>query len=119
MGVNRRSIEVTAFGRKVNVVAEDIEIDFEGQKKIVTMRRLFHGEISEIASQSMEVKFIGSVPQTKLDQIKMQDLGLLKSLVTAPFSIDMPSIQLLEQYIAQMLIDEFNILNEQEPKKNS
>lgn len=96
---------------------KDIEITFNGEKKIVKMKRLTFGEMNQLTEEATDVKVINGSPMIKVSQKALKEIGLLKAIVEAPFTIDMNSIQGLDADTGNLLFEEFSEMNQQSSKK--
>jgi hypothetical protein len=96
---------------------KDISILFNGKEAIVKMKRLTFGEMNQLTEEATDVKVVNGQPIVKVSQKALKEIGLLKSIVEAPFTIDLNSIQNLEAEIGSLLFDEFTELNSQTVKK--
>ena len=95
---------------------KQVEIEFNGKKELVVLKRLSFGEKNKLEEEATDIKVIGGQPVVKISTSKMKELALLKSITKAPFTIDLNSIQALPQEIGAKLFDEFTTLNEISPK---
>jgi len=98
---------------------KDIEIDWNGGKQIVKMKKLTFGEMNQLTEESTDVKIVNGQPIVKVSQKSLKELGLLKSIVSAPFTIDLGSIQGLDAEVGNLLFEEFSEMNQQDQKKNN
>lgn len=98
---------------------KDIEIIWNGEKRIVKMKKLTFGEMNQLTEESTDVKVVNGQPIVKVSQKSLKELGLLKSIVDAPFTLDIPSIQGLEADLGNILFEEFSEMNQQNQKKNN
>jgi len=97
---------------------KEIEIEWNGKKAIVRMKRLTFGELNQIQDLSADIKFFNGQPQVSLKQSVMREQSLLKAIVEAPFPISLEEIRKLDYAIGNLLFEEFSTLNSQEEKKN-
>jgi len=96
---------------------KDIEIIWNGENKVVRMKRLTFGERNQLTEEAVDIKIVNGQAIAKVSQKNLIELGLLKSIVDAPFTIDLKTIQNLDQEIGDLLTNEFSELNQQSPKK--
>lgn len=99
------------------VVIKDCEIDWNGQKAIVKLKRLTFGEVNQVNEESMDIKIVNGQPLVKISQAKLMELSLLKSIVEAPFTIDLTNIKNLDPNIGNELFQEHIALNSPDNKK--
>jgi hypothetical protein len=95
-----------------------IEIDWHGEKKSVRIKRISFGDMNEIKEKSMNVQAINSQPVVKMNQKVFIELSLLKGIIDAPFTVDLISIQNLDNEVGMKLYEEFVELNQLTEKKN-
>jgi hypothetical protein len=98
---------------------KEIEIDWNGGKHIVKLKRLTFGEMNQLTEEATDVKVINGQPIVKVSQKVLKEIGLLKSIVEAPFTLDIPSIQNLDSETGNLLFEEFSEMNQQGLKKNN
>lgn len=96
---------------------KDIEIEWNGKQEIVTLKRLTFGELNQVNEQSMEIKVVSGQPIVRVNQTAIKEIGLLKSITKAPFTIDINNIRDLDSAVGNMLFEEYTALNDQTPKK--
>jgi hypothetical protein len=97
---------------------KEVEIEWNGEKKIVKIKRLTFGEMNQLTEEATDIKVINGQPVVKISQKALKELSLLKSIMEAPFTISIQEIQNLDAEIGNRLFDEFTELNQQEVKKN-
>jgi len=95
----------------------EVEIDWNGKKELVRLRRLTFGEINQLTEDSTDIRVSNGQPVMKISQKVMRENGLLKSIVEAPFTICLSEIQNLDFEIGTKLFQAFEELNSQESKK--
>ena len=98
---------------------KDIEIDWNGKKEIVRIKKLTFGEMNQLTEEATDVKIINGQPIVKVSQKILKELGLLKSIIDAPFTVDLKTIQSLDSDLGNKLFEEFSDLNQQGEKKGS
>jgi len=91
----------------------DVEVEWEGKMGIVKMRRLTFGEMNELVEQSSKIKYVGAIADVAINQKMLKELGLLKSIIDAPFQLNIQSIQALDMDDGNKLFDAWNELNHQ------
>jgi hypothetical protein len=100
------------------MIKKVIEIEYNGSKANIVMKRLTFGEMNQLTEEATDVKVVAGQPIVKVSQKALKELGLLKSIIEAPFTIDLKNIQELDSEIGNLLFEEFTNLNEQSVKKN-
>lgn len=96
---------------------KDVEIEWKGEKKIVRIKRLSFGDMNELREKASDVKMIGGQPVVKLSQKILMEQSLVKGIVDAPFTVDITSIQALDNETGTKLYGEFVELNRLDEKK--
>jgi len=97
---------------------KEVKINWNGNEAIVRMKRLTFGEINQLTEEATDVKVMNGQPIVKVSQKALKELGLLKSIVEAPFTITVKSIQDLDAETGALLFETFTELNQQSIKKN-
>lgn len=95
------------------MVKEEVEIEWNGQKENVVLKRLTWGEMNQVLAESLgKVRVIGGeVPTLEFDIIRYREALLLKSIVEAPFKIDISQIRQLPQDVGDVLFQKAMELN--------
>ena len=100
----------------------EFDIDFEGKKEKVKIKKLAYGERSELTETFMKVEILGKNQQkTKYSYHDMIMNSMLKCIVTAPFPITRDYIySILEPNLGKDIYDKIDQLNKlnKETKKN-
>lgn len=99
----------------MEIEKKEISIDWEGRKEVVVIRKLTYGDILDLREESMDMKFIGTIPQIKFNSGKYELLSIHKSLMKAPFKIEVESIRSLPKETGELLakeVTEFSNLGE-------
>jgi len=102
----------------MEIEKREIPIDWEGRKETVVIKKLTYGDTLDLREESTDLKFIGTLPQIKFNSSKYELLSVFKSIMKAPFKIDLESIRQLPKDIGELLgkeVTEFSNLGE---KKN-
>lgn len=90
-----------------------VEIEWNGQKEKVVLKRLTWGEMNKLMAEvigKLKVKG-GDLPELDIDIVKWRELLLLYSIKSAPFSVDIESIRNLPAEIGEKLYREAEELN--------
>jgi hypothetical protein len=96
-------------GRKTTFA--ELEIDWNGKKEIIRLKKLSFGEMLDLNQTSAKMSMVGGVAKFDLDQKAMSENSLLKSIIFAPFPINNQSIRDLDNELGQELLTVFNDLN--------
>ena len=99
------------------MATKEITIVWNGEKKIVRMKRLSYGEMNQLTEEATDIKVVNGQPIVKVSQKALKELSLLKSITEAPFTVEIKSIQDLDAEVGSQLFEEFTTLNEQSAKK--
>jgi len=94
-----------------------VEISWNGQVGNVKMKKLNFGENLDLRNECMKLTVLGGQEKIELDQKKMSEQSLLRSIVEAPFQINLESIRSLEPEDGEKLLSAFNELNNPSIKK--
>ena len=94
-----------------------VEINWNNKKEKVKMKKLNFGENLDLRNECMKLTVLGGQEKIELDQKKMSEQSLLRSIVEAPFTIDLESIRSLEPEDGEKLLSTFNELNNPPIKK--
>lgn len=101
------------------MIKKTIEITYNELKSNVVIKRLSFGEMNQVNEDSTDVKVINGQPIIKISQKALKEQGLLRSIIEAPFTIDLKNIQDLDSETGNLLFEEFSELNQQDLKKNA
>lgn len=96
---------------------KEVQIDWQGRPERVVLKRLTFGEKNRLAEESTEIRLIAGQPNAKVSISAMKELGLLKSIITAPFPITLEQIRNLDPDTGELLFNEFQSLNNLDEKK--
>jgi len=99
----------------MEVEKKEISIDWEGRKEVVVIRKLTYGDVLDLREEAMDLKFIGMMPQVKFNSSKYELLSIHKSVMKAPFKIEVEAIRQLPKEIGELLakeVTEFSNLSE-------
>jgi len=100
------------------MITKDVEIEFNGKKETVKLKRLGFGEKNQLQEEATDIKVIGGQPVVKVSTSKLKELALLKSIVSAPFPITIQAIKELEQEVGDFLFEEYDALNKPKDAKS-
>jgi len=94
-------------------VTKTVKIIWEGKEAEVVLKKLTWGELNDIMRQSVgKIRMIGSeTPAVEFDMFTFRELLLLKSIVSAPFKVDIETIRGLDPEVADKLLAEALALN--------
>jgi len=90
---------------------KEIEIDWKGEKAKVIIKRLSFGERNDLIDQFMKMRLVGSQTVTEISYKEMIELALLKSIKSAPFTIDREGIRNLDPEVGDQIYAEVDALN--------
>ena len=97
---------------------KEVEIEYEGAKHKVTLKKLTFGERNQLMEECTDMKFIGGTPHIKVSNKNMREISLLKSIVSAPFPKTIQGIQDLDYEAGEILYAAFEEVNSVSDKKN-
>lgn len=102
----------------------DVEITYNGKNEIVKIKRLSFGEMNDVLDQAMgRIKIEPTGPSGKpgsnvtISQKILKEVGLLKSIVEAPFAVNMQNIQELDPADGNAIFEAWSELNNQDFQK--
>lgn len=92
---------------------EDVEIEWEGKKEIVSIKKFTWGERNKVIQDTIgKVKVLaGEFPQIEIDPIKWKESLLLHAIVKAPFKVDLETLRGLDPELAEKLVKKAEELN--------
>jgi len=102
-------------GKKISYT--ELEIDWEGKEEIIRIKKLSFGEMLDLNQMSAKMSMVGGIAKFDLDQKIMSENCLLKSIIAAPFILNIQSIRDLSNELGQELVALFNELNTPTDKK--
>jgi len=98
---------------------KEIEIDWNGLKEKVVIKRLTNGERNEIMRRSTELKIIpNSEPIVRVDPYNLKEVSMFKCIVKAPFPITEQVIKDLDFELADKIYSEIEAINSISEKKS-
>lgn len=95
----------------------DIEIDFNGKKEVVTIKKMTFGEKNDLMQQAIPTKVLGGQVMAELKHGTLKELSLLKAITKAPFTISMGEIRNLDPEVGEKLYQAIDKLNSVTPQK--
>lgn len=99
------------------IVYTECEIEWQGKKEVVLVKKLSFGEMLDLNQASAKMSYEGGQPRFTLDQKAMSEYSLLKGILEAPFTVNKESIRELDNETGQFLLTVFNRLNAPSDKK--
>jgi hypothetical protein len=102
-------------GRKI--VYTELVTEWEGKEEPIKIKKLSFGEMLDLNQMSAKMSMVGGIAKFDLDQKVMSENCLLKSIILAPFPINIQSIRDLPNELGQELVSLFNELNTPTDKK--
>jgi len=84
---------------------KEIEIEYEGQKAKVVIKRLTWGERNEVLRAAMgKLRMVGGdMPNVEWDQIAFMEAFVLKATKSAPFQLDVAVLRSLDPEIVDTI----------------
>jgi hypothetical protein len=94
-------------------VTRTVKVVWEGKEAEVVIKKLTWGELNDVMRQSIgKIRVIGSeTPAVDFDVFTFREQLLLKSIVSAPFKVDIETIRSLDPDVADRLLAEALALN--------
>ena len=100
-----------------NVRFVDIPITYNGKEDIVRIKKISFGDNLDIRQKCSKITVIGGQEKIEIDQQKLSEECLLKSIIKAPFNITLQEIRDLEMEIGEKLLEVYHEINTFSPKK--
>jgi len=97
---------------------KEIEIEWNGRPEKVVFKKLNYKEKMDILEAAVTVRLMGEIPDVQVNWRRAQDLAFIKSLIKAPFTIDINVIGELEPEVVENMIAEASKFNNLDLKKN-
>lgn len=88
-----------------------IKIKWNNQDRDVEIKRLTFGEMNDIQEQAIKSKIVGTSVQAVISQKTLKEVSLLKGIKTAPFEVDIQTIQGIPADLGNRLFEEINRYN--------
>lgn len=101
---------------KSRIVAT-FNINWNGKDAVVKIKKLNFGEFNEVQRASAKLTMFGGAPKLDIDAIAMNENAILRSLVDAPFPINIEEIRQIEKDVAEEILTNVNELNNPTDKK--
>jgi len=95
---------------------KEVEIEWQGKKEKVTLKKLTFGERNDLMSSFIRVKRVGNNMETQVDMKTMMEQSLLKTIIKAPFQVTIEGIRSLPVDIGDKLYaeaDKFNTISQE------
>ena len=100
-----------------NVRFIDVSVDFNGQEDTVRMKKLSFGENLELRQKVSKISVLAGQERVEVDQQKLSEECLLKSLIKAPFEINLQGIRDLDMELGEQLLESYREINTFTSKK--
>lgn len=94
------------------------EFMFAGRLEKFVFRKLNWGEKNKIKEDALDIRIIGGQQIIRVSPVKMIENAVVKCLVRAPCTIDLASIQGLDDKLGEAISDYVIELNNLNQKKN-
>ena len=98
-------------------VVGTFNIVFNGAEKPVKIKKLNFGEYNELQRACLKMTMLGGQPKMDLDPVAMNENSIFKSLLDAPFPIEMTAIRELDREVAEEILSNVNDINMPTDKK--
>jgi len=100
-----------------NVRFTDVPIDYNGKQEIVRLKKISFGENLDIRQKCSKISVLGGQERIEIDQQKLSEECLLKSIIKAPFQVTLAEIRDLEMEVGEKLLEVYRELNSFDSKK--
>jgi len=94
-----------------NIRFVDVAIEYDGQEQNVRMKKLSFGENLDLRQKVSKITVLGGQEKIELDQQKLSEECLLKSIIKAPFKIDLNGIRDLDMEVGERLLEVYREIN--------
>ena len=100
-----------------NVRFTDVTIDYNGKEEIVRIKKISFGENLDIRQKCSKISVVGGQERIEIDQQKLSEECLMKSIIKAPFNINLVEIRDLEMEVGEKLLEVYREKNTFDSKK--
>ena len=100
-----------------NVRFLDVTIEYEGKQEIVRIKKISFGDNLDIRQKVSKISVIGGQERIEIDQQKLSEECLIKSIIKAPFQITLQNIRDLDMDTGENLLQAYREINTFTPKK--
>lgn len=100
-----------------NVRFTDVTIDYNGKEEIVRIKKISFGENLDIRQKCSKISVVGGQERIEIDQQKLSEECLMKSIIKAPFNINLVEIRDLEMEVGEKLLEVYREINTFDSKK--
>ena len=97
----------------------EVEIEWNGKMEKVKLKRLSYGETNDVTEQAATIRYVGEQPHVSVSQKVLREVSLVKSVISAPFAINIESIRALDITDGNKLFEAYTELNNQSPKPDA
>lgn len=94
-----------------NVRFFDLPIEFNGKEEIVRIKKITFGENLDIRQKASKITVIGGQEKVEVDQQKLSEECLMKSIIKAPFQITLQEIRDLDAELGEKLLETYREVN--------
>ncbi len=102
-------------GKNIRFVT--VPIIYNGQESIVRMKKLSFGENLDLRQKVSKITVLGGQEKIEIDQQKLSEECLLKSITKAPFEITLAGIRDIDMELGEELLEVYREINTFTPKK--
>lgn len=100
-----------------NVRFTDVSINFNGKEDIVRIKKISFGDNLDIRQKCSKISIIGGQERIEVDQQKLSEECLLKSIIKAPFQVTLQEIRDLDMETGERLLEVYREINTFDTKK--
>lgn len=94
-----------------NVRFMDVPIEYNGKEEIVRVKKISFGDNLDIRQKASKITVIGGQEKIEVDQQKLSEECLLKSIIKAPFEITIQGIRDLDIEVGEKLLEAYREIN--------
>ena len=100
-----------------NVRFTDVSIDYNGKVELVRLKKISFGENLDIRQKCSKISVVGGQERIEIDQQKLSEECLLKSIIKAPFKVILAEIRDLDMEVGERLLEVHREINTFDSKK--
>jgi len=100
-----------------NVRFIDVPINYNGKEEIVRIKKISFGDNLDIRQKCSKITILGGQEKIEVDQQRLAEECLLKSIIKAPFQINLQEIRDLDMEIGEQLLEVYREINTFDSKK--
>ena len=100
-----------------NRIVGTFDIEYNGKTEKVEIKKLNYGEFNDLQRSCMKMQMLGGTPKLDVDQVAMNENSILKSIISAPFTVNLEEIRNLDREVAEVILENVSEMNTPSDKK--